>query len=216
MNVTLESYSQRQNHRAGNTLLDDIAYFARVSNPTSQISGLNNPGLISYLIRNKHWSPFEMAHACLCIETTRAVSRQIIRHGSFKYQEFSQRYAATETNTDRQEARLQDLKNRQNSLETDDDGLVQWWNDVQDSLISSTFDVYDEALKRGLAKEVARAVLPEGLTQTRLYMTGSIRSWIHYCELRSGPETQKEHREVARAAAKALLPVFPMIMDFVQ
>ena len=216
MNVTLESYSQRQNHRAGDTLLDDIAYFARVSNPTSQISGLNNPGLINYLIRHKHWSPFEMSHACLCIETTRAVSRQILRHGSFKYQEFSQRYAATETNTDRQEARLQDLKNRQNSLETDDDGLVQWWNDVQDSLISSTFDVYDEALKRGLAKEVARAVLPEGLTQTRLYMTGSIRSWIHYCELRSGPETQKEHREVARAAAKALLPVFPMIMDFVQ
>ena len=144
------------------------------------------------------------------------MSRQILRHGSFKYQEFSQRYAATETNTDRQEARLQDLKNRQNSLETDDEGLVQWWNDVQDSLINSTFNVYDEALKRGLAKEVARAVLPEGLTQTRLYMTGSIRSWIHYCELRSGPETQKEHREVARAAAKALLPVFPMIVDFVQ
>mgnify|MGYP003632830400 FL=1 len=216
MKVTLESYSQRQNHRAGDTLLDDIAYFARVSNPTSQISGLNNPGLINYLIRHKHWSPFEMSHACLCIETTRAVSRQILRHGSFKYQEFSQRYAATETNTDRQEARLQDLKNRQNSLETDDDGLVQWWNDVQDSLINSTFNVYDEALKRGLAKEVARAVLPEGLTQTRLYMTGSIRSWIHYCELRSGPETQKEHREVARAAAKALLPVFPMIVDFVQ
>lgn len=216
MKVTLESYSQRQNHRAGDTLLDDIAYFARVSNPTSQISGLNNPGLINYLIRHKHWSPFEMSHACLCIETTRAVSRQILRHGSFKYQEFSQRYAATETNTDRQEARLQDLKNRQNSLETDDEGLVQWWNDVQDSLINSTFNVYDEALKRGLAKEVARAVLPEGLTQTRLYMTGSIRSWIHYCELRSGPETQKEHREVARAAAKALLPVFPMIMDFVQ
>ena len=216
MKVTLESYSQRQNHRAGDTLLDDIAYFARVSNPTSQISGLNNPGLINYLIRHKHWSPFEMSHACLCIETTRAVSRQILRHGSFKYQEFSQRYAATETNTDRQEARLQDLKNRQNSLETDDEGLVQWWNDVQDSLINSTFNVYDEALKRGLAKEVARAVLPEGLTQTRLYMTGSIRSWIHYCELRSGPETQKEHREVARAAAKALLPVFPMIVDFVQ
>ena len=216
MKVTLESYSQRQNHRAGDTLLDDIAYFARVSNPTSQISGLNNPGSINYLIRHKHWSPFEMSHACLCIETSRAVSRQILRHGSFKYQEFSQRYAATETNTDRQEARLQDLKNRQNSLETDDDGLVQWWNDVQDSLINSTFNVYDEALKRGLAKEVARAVLPEGLTQTRLYMTGSIRSWIHYCELRSGPETQKEHREVARAAAKALLPVFPMIMDFVQ
>ena len=216
MKVTLESYSQRQNHRAGDTLLDDIAYFARVSNPTSQISGLNNPGLINYLIRNKHWSPFEMAHACLCIETSRAVSRQILRHGSFKYQEFSQRYSATETNTDRQEARLQDLKNRQNSLETDDEGLIHWWRDVQDSLINSTFNVYDEALKRGLAKEVARAVLPEGLTQTRLYMTGSIRSWIHYCELRSGPETQTEHRQVARAAAKALTPVFPMIMDFVQ
>ena len=214
--VTLESYTRRQGARAGDTLVDDIAYFARVSNPTSQISGLNNQGLINYLIRHKHWSPFEMAHLTLKLDTTRDISRQVCRHRSFAFQEFSQRYSATETNGDRREARLQDLVNRQNSLETDDEGLIQWWRDVQDSLMASTFDAYDAALKKGLAKEVARAILPEGLTFTRLYMSGSVRSWIHYIELRTDPSTQKEHREIARAAAKAIEPVFPMIRDFVQ
>tara|TARA_R110000744_G_scaffold50132_1_gene108547 strand:+ start:748 stop:1401 length:654 start_codon:yes stop_codon:yes gene_type:complete len=214
--VTLESYTRRQGARAGDTLVDDIAYFARVSNPTSQISGLNNQGLINYLIRHKHWSPFEMAHLTLKLDTTRDISRQVCRHRSFAFQEFSQRYSATETNGERREARLQDHVNRQNSLETDDEGLVGWWRDVQDSLMASTFDAYDAALKKGLAKEVARAILPEGLTFTRLYMSGSVRSWIHYIELRTDPSTQKEHREIARAAAKAIEPVFPMIRDFVQ
>ena len=214
--VTLESYTRRQGARAGDTLVDDIAYFARVSNPTSQISGLNNQGLINYLIRHKHWSPFEMAHLTLKLDTTRDISRQVCRHRSFAFQEFSQRYSATETNGERREARLQDHVNRQNSLETDDEGLVGWWRDVQDSLMASTFDAYDAALKKGLAKEVARAILPEGLTFTRLYMSGSVRSWVHYIELRTDPSTQKEHREIARAAAKAIEPVFPMIRDFVQ
>ena len=214
--VTLESYSRRQNSKAGDTLMDDIAYFARVSNPSSQISGLKSQGLIDYLIRHKHWSPFEMAHLTLKLDTTRDISRQVCRHRSFAFQEFSQRYSATETNGERREARLQDHVNRQNSLETDDEGLVGWWRDVQDSLMASTFDAYDAALKKGLAKEVARAILPEGLTFTRLYMSGSVRSWIHYIELRTDPSTQKEHREIARAAAKAIEPVFPMIRDFVQ
>ena len=214
--VTLESYTRRQGARAGDTLVDDIAYYARVSNPTSQISGLNHQGLINYLIRHKHWSPFEMAHLTLKLDTTRDISRQVCRHRSFAFQEFSQRYSATETNGERREARLQDHVNRQNSLETDDEGLVGWWRDVQDSLMASTFDAYDAALKKGLAKEVARAILPEGLTFTRLYMSGSVRSWIHYIELRTDPSTQKEHREIALAAAKAIEPVFPMIRDFVQ
>ena len=214
--VSLESYSRRQNAPAGSSLVNDIAYFARVSNPTSQISALNDEGLINYLIRHKHWSPFEMAHITLQIDTTRDVARQAIRHRSFSFQEFSQRYSATETNGDRREARLQDHVNRQNSLETDDEGLIGWWNDVQDDLITSTFSVYDAALKRGLAKEVARAILPEGLTFTRLYMSGSVRSWIHYIELRSGPETQAEHQDLARTAALAIRPIFPMIDEFVQ
>ena len=213
--VTLESYSRRQNSKAGDTLMDDIAYFARVSNPSSQISSLNSPGLINYLIRHKHWSPFEMAHITLHIDTTRDISRQLCRHRSFSIQEFSQRYSATETNGELRKARLQDHGNRQNSLETDDEGLIGWWNDVQGSLIESTFDAYDAALKKGLAKEVARSILPEGLTRTRLYMSGSVRSWIHYIELRTDPSTQKEHRELARTAAFAIEPVFPMIMDFV-
>ena len=213
--VTLESYSRRHNAPAGSSLINDIAYFARVSNPTSQISALNDEGLIKYLIRHKHWSPFQMANITIQADTTRDISRQMLRHSSFSFQEFSQRYSATETNWELREARLQDHVNRQNSLETDDEGLIGWWNDVQGSLIESTFDAYDAALKKGLAKEVARSILPEGLTRTRLYMSGSVRSWIHYIELRTDPSTQKEHRELARTAAFAIEPVFPMIMDFV-
>lgn len=214
--VSLESYSRRHAAPAGSSLVNDIAYFARVSNPTSQTSALNDERLINYLLKHKHFSPFEMSHITLQIDTTRDVARQAIRHRSFSFQEFSQRYSATETNGDRREARLQDHVNRQNSLETDDEGLIGWWNDVQDDLITSTFSVYDAALKRGLAKEVARAILPEGLTFTRLYMSGSVRSWIHYIELRTDPSTQKEHRDLARTAALAIEPVFPMIRDFVQ
>jgi thymidylate synthase (FAD) len=140
----------------------------------------------------------------------------MLRHRSFSFQEFSQRYSATETNGDRREARLQDHVNRQNSLDTDDDSLIGWWNDVQDSLMASTFDAYDAALKKGLAKEVARSILPEGLTWTRLYMSGSVRSWLHYIELRTDPSTQKEHRQLAQTIALAIEPVFPMIREFVQ
>ncbi len=214
--VSLESYSRRHAAPAGSSLINDIAYFARVSNPTSQVSALNDEKLIKYLLRHKHFSPFEMAHITLQLDTTRDVARQALRHSSFRFQEFSQRYSATETNGERREARLQDHVNRQNSLETDDEGLIQWWSDVQDDLMSSTFIAYDEALKRGLAKEVARAILPEGLTWTRLYMSGSVRSWIHYIELRTDPSTQKEHRDLARTAALAIRPIFPMIDEFVQ
>ena len=213
--VSLESYSRRQNSKAGDTLIDDIAYFARVSNPSSQISGLKSRGLIDYLIRHKHWSPFEMANITLHIDTTRDISRQLCRHRSFSMQEFSQRYSATETTGELREARLQDHVNRQNSLETFDAGLILWWNDMQSVLLDSTFGAYDAALKKGISKEVARAILPEGLTRTRLYMSGSVRSWIHYIGLRTDPSTQKEHRELARTAAFAIEPVFPMIMDFV-
>tara|TARA_R110001632_G_scaffold233052_1_gene376175 strand:- start:221 stop:874 length:654 start_codon:yes stop_codon:yes gene_type:complete len=214
--VSLESYSRRHAAPAGSSLINDIAYFARVSNPISQISALNDEKLIRYLIRHKHFSPFEMAHITLQVDTTRDVARQALRHSSFRFQEFSQRYSATETNGDRREARLQDHVNRQNSLETDDEGIIQWWRDVQDNLMASTFDAYDKALKLGLAKEVARAILPEGLTWTRLYMSGSVRSWIHYIELRTDPSTQKEHRDLARTAALAIRPVFPLIDEFVQ
>lgn len=214
--VSLESYSRRHAAPAGSSLINDIAYFARVSNPTSQISALNDEKLIKYLIRHRHWSPFEMSHITILAETSRDVARQMLRHRSFSFQEFSQRYSATETNGDRREARLQDLVNRQNSLETDDEGLIQWWNDVQDSLMASTFEAYDAGLRRGLAKEVARAILPEGLTWTRLYMSGSVRSWIHYIQLRTDPSTQREHRQLAKAAALAIRPIFPLIDEFVQ
>ncbi len=192
MYVSVQSYSRRVGAAPGDTLGDDICYFARVSNPTSQVSGLNNDKLLKYLLKHKHFSPFEMATICCQVDTTRDIARQMLRHRSFSFQEFSQRYSATETNGDRREARLQDHVNRQNSLDTDDASLIGWWNDVQDSLMASTFDAYDAALKKGLAKEVARSILPEGLTWTRLYMSGSVRSWLHYIELRTDPSTQKE------------------------
>ena len=216
MYVSVQSYSRRVGAAPGDTLGDDICYFARVSNPTSQISGLNNNRLLKYLLKHKHFSPIEMASICCQVDTTRDVARQMLRHRSFSFQEFSQRYSATETNGDWREARLQDHVNRQNSLETDDEGLIGWWRDVQDGLMESTFSAYDEALKRGLAKEVARAILPEGLTWTRLYMSGSVRSWLHYIELRTDPSTQKEHRELAQTIAIAIEPVFPMIREFAQ
>lgn len=216
MYVSVQSYSRRIGASPGDTLGDDICYFARVSNPTSQISSLNNDKLLNYLLKHKHFSPFEMANICCQIDTTRDIARQMLRHRSFSFQEFSQRYSATETNGDRREARLQDHVNRQNSLDTDDDSLIGWWNDVQDSLMASTFDAYDAALKKGLAKEVARSILPEGLTWTRLYMNGSVRSWLHYIELRTDPSTQKEHRQLAQTIALAIEPVFPMIGEFVQ
>lgn len=191
-----------------------VAYCARVSNPANQTNTDTSEKLIRYLIRHKHWSPLEMVSACLEIETTRDIARQILRHRSFSFQEFSQRYAVADLGVEYKEARLQDTKNRQNSLTTDDPVLVSTWQLNQQRVIETTQEVYDWAIRNGIAKEQARAVLPEGITTSRLYMQGTLRSWLHYIELRSGPETQKEHKQVAQACATALESIFPMVTEF--
>lgn len=192
-----------------------VAYCARVSNPDNQLNTETSEKLIRYLIKHGHWSPLEMVSACLEIETTRDIARQILRHRSFSFQEFSQRYAVANLGWEFKEARLQDAKNRQNSIEVDDPGLQMHWETQQDYVIAAAEKTYRWALDKGIAKEQARAVLPEGLTVSRLYMQGTLRSWVHYIELRSGPETQKEHRQIALACAEALITVFPMITEFV-
>jgi thymidylate synthase (FAD) len=197
-----------------NNLIDLVAYYARVSNPTSQISALNNEKLIKYLIKHKHWSPFEMVNICLDIVTTRDISHQIIRHRTFSFQEFSQRYSATEVVNEIRETRLQDNTNRQNSLQNDNEVLDKWWIGQQSDVMDTAYKLYDAALKKGIAKEQARVILPEGLTRTRLYRNGSLRSWIHYIELRTDPATQKEHRIVAQQCAEAIEVIFPMIVNF--
>jgi thymidylate synthase (FAD) len=191
-----------------------VAFCARVSNPGNQTNTETSEKLIRYLIKHRHWSPLEMVSACLEIETTRDIARQILRHRSFSFQEFSQRYAVADLGVEYKEARLQDTKNRQNSIDTDDAVLVSTWQLKQQRVIETTQEVYDWAIKNGIAKEQARAVLPEGITTSRLYMQGTLRSWLHYIELRSGPETQKEHREVALACAQALESIFPMVNEF--
>lgn len=191
-----------------------VAYCARVSNPANQTNTETSEKLIRYLIKHKHWSPLEMVSACLEIETTRDIARQILRHRSFSFQEFSQRYAVADLGVELKEARLQDTKNRQNSLENTDQDLAMRWELKQQRTAEVAQDAYDWAIKHGIAKEQARAVLPEGLTVSRLYMQGTLRSWLHYIELRSGPETQKEHREVAQACARALVAIFPMATEF--
>jgi len=198
------------------TLEDQIAYCARVSNPTSQENNLNNQKLISYLMEHGHWSPFEMVNVCLEIETSRDIARQILRHRSFSFQEFSQRYSMPSLELQRREARLQDTKNRQNSMVTDDESLKQKWNEKQEDVANAAHEAYSWAIQNGIAKEQARAVLPEGMTKTRMYMNGTIRSWIHYIQARSGEDTQKEHREVAIACAHAISPLFPMILSFIK
>lgn len=185
-----------------------VLYCARVSNPANQNS--TNTGLISYLIRNQHWSPFEMVHAVVEVETTRDIARQILRHRSFSFQEFSQRYAEVMNLPDVREARLQDHRDRQNSIETDDEVLHRLWRDMQVQVWEAARGAYERALGFGIAKEVARAVLPEGMTPSRLYMAGSLRSWLHYIGIRSGNGTQKEHVEVAKAIEAVLLPRFPI------
>lgn len=197
---------------------DLIAYCAKVSNPQFQHDLSRADRLINYLITHKHWSPFEIASATLEIETTRDIARQMLRHRSFAFQEFSQRYANPqdmETTFVLREARLQDTKNRQNSIDTNDEELQHQWEAAQQRVINSAKATYDWAIANGIAKEQARAVLPEGNTVSRLYMQGTIRSWIHYIELRSGNGTQKEHMEIARACAEAIAKIFPMISDFV-
>ena len=189
-----------------------VAYAARVSNPENQNNTKTAPRLLKYLIRENHWSPFEMVHLTMEITTPRDISRQIIRHRSFSFQEFSQRYAVSNIFENR-EARLQDTKNRQNSIETDDDDLAEQWSAIQSDLIAHAKDAYSWALGKGIAKEQARAVLPEGNTVTTLYMAGSLRSWIHYCDLRMANGTQKEHMEVAQKCWEIITGHFPSIAE---
>jgi thymidylate synthase (FAD) len=189
-----------------------VAFCARVSNPSNQLNTETSEKLIKYLIKNAHWSPLEMVSACLEIETTRDIARQILRHRSFSFQEFSQRYANPVKDLEfvTREARLQDLKNRQNSIETDDKEITNMWIKKQEDLIENAKETYNWAIKNGIAKEQARAVLPEGNTVSRMYMNGTLRSWIHYIELRSGNGTQKEHMDIAIACAEVIAKIFPM------
>ena len=198
---------------------DLVAYCARVSNPANQVNTKTTPKLLDYLIKHKHWSPFEMASACIEVETTRDIARQLLRHRSFSFQEFSQRYADINDLSDDfvlREARLQDQTNRQNSIETDDTALSAWWEAQQKFVIYHVKRIYDEAIERGIAKEQARAILPEGNTVSRLYVNGTIRSWIHYIELRSANGTQKEHMDLAVEVAKAISQIYPAVENFIE
>ena len=215
MSARLISYSRppvdAEERTVETSLQDLVAYCARVSNPANQNNTSTNERLINYLIRNQHWSPLEMVSICIEIETTRDIARQILRHRSFSFQEFSQRYALADLGFIKKEARLQDTQNRQNSIECDNVVLEDKWDEVQDLLIEHVEGAYKWAIDNGIAKEQARAVLPEGMTTTRMYMNGTLRSWVHYIELRSENGTQKEHRDVALACANAIEPIFPMI-----
>jgi thymidylate synthase (FAD) len=220
MNVKLLSYSQPTDEFKSMGLDDAqelIAYCARVSNPSNQLNTDTSEKLIRYLVRHQHWSPLEMVSACLEITTTRDIARQILRHRSFSFQEFSQRYAdpTKDLNFVTREARLQDPKNRQNSVATDDQALENEWFRAQQRVIYAAKREYEWAIKNGIAKEQARAVLPEGLIESRLYMNGTLRSWIHFIELRSANGTQKEHQAVAVACAEVIAKIFPMASDLV-
>ena len=214
MKVRTISYSQPVEGElyVGEDVQDLIAYCARVSNPANQISSETTERLLKYLIKHKHWSPFEMASACLEIETTRDIARQLLRHRSFSFQEFSQRYADIRDLDDNfvlREARLQDTKNRQNSIESNDAWLQSEWDEAQNNVILASQVAYNWAISKGIAKEQARAVLPEGLTKSRLYVNGTLRSWIHYIELRSANGTQKEHMDLAIECGKVINKIFP-------
>lgn len=225
MKVKLISYSNASQEMYDEGLVDVqelIAFCARVSNPSNQLNTETSEKLIRYLIKHKHWSPLEMVSACLEIETTRDIARQILRHRSFSFQEFSQRYADPTKDLDfvLRDARLQDTKNRQNSVKIDinDDRhrfIAAGWEEMQKRVINEARNAYDWAMKNGIAKEQARAVLPEGNTVSRLYMNGTLRSWVHFIELRSANGTQLEHMEVARECAKVIASVFPMANEFV-
>ena len=224
MKVRLISYSQASKDMLADydrhltpDLQDLVSYCARVSNPANQLNTETSERLIRYLIKNQHWSPLEMVSACMEITTTRDIARQILRHRSFSFQEFSQRYAdpVKDLNFVHREARLQDPKNRQNSIPTDEKWLQEAWRGLQDNVIREAQFAYNWAIQNGIAKEQARTVLPEGLMESRLYMNGTLRSWIHYIELRSAHGTQQEHIEVARACAAAIAQIFPMSSEFV-
>ena len=207
---------------ADNDLLDLVAFCARVSNPANQMSSETSEKLVKYLIKHAHWSPLEMVNVCMEIDTTRDIAHQIVRHRSFAFQEFSQRYAEPGEMGEifiTSEARLQDHKNRQNSIEIDlgQEGaaeLVTKWEELQQDVCFTAGKAYDWAIKQGIAKEVARKVLPEGLTKTRLYMNGTLRSWVHYIELRGANGTQKEHMDIAHECAKVIAEIFPLAVTY--
>ena len=217
LKVQLISYSQPDQYFVENTT-ELIAFCARVSNPSNQNNTDTSEKLIRYLVKHKHWSPLEMVSMCLEIVTTRDIARQILRHRSFSFQEFSQRYADPTKELDfvLREARLQDPKNRQNSIECDNPALQLFWETQQKRVLDAAKGAYDWAIENGIAKEQARAVLPEGLTESRLYMNGTLRSWIHFIELRSANGTQKEHQLIAKECAKVIATVFPMASEFVE
>lgn len=227
MNVELVSFSKPTKKHVLEGLYDVqelIAFCARVSNPANQYNTETSEKLIRYLVKHQHWSPLEMVSACLEITTTRDIARQILRHRSFSFQEFSQRYADPVREMDfvLRDARLQDQYNRQNSIELDPTvsdehrRLMYQWEQLQQKVVDTSKEVYEWAIEHGIAKEQARSVLPEGLTVSRLYVNGTLRSWVHYIQLRSANGTQKEHIEIAKACAKVISEVFPIIKDFVQ
>jgi thymidylate synthase (FAD) len=227
MDARLISYSQPVRHiHSGEpgimgleNIQDIVAYCARVSNPSNQANTKTTPKLLEYLIKHKHWSPFEMASACIEITTTRDIARQLLRHRSFSFQEFSQRYADVRELDGElviRKARLQDPKNRQNSVITDDTNLHIAWEQHQRNVWNAAMIAYEWAIDNGIAKEQARAVLPEGNTVSRLYVNGTIRSWIHYIELRSANGTQKEHMDLAVAVAEAISKIYPNISNFIE
>ena len=209
MTVKLIAYTQPTD--ATISMAEFIAYCARVSNPANQSNTLTAPKLLKYLATHKHWSPFEMANLVIEIETTRDIARQILRHRSFSFQEFSQRYAEVHAAPAYREARLQDKANRQSSIETDDASLQMDWEAMQDKALGVSLRAYHWALEKGIAKEVARAVLPEGMTMSRMYVNGTVRSWIHYCSVRMDAGTQKEHREIAEACWAIVVDAVPAL-----
>ena len=210
-NIKLISWTQNNK----DSFEDLIAYCARISNPSNQMNTETNHKLLEYLIKHNHWSPFEMVSICLEINTTRDIARQILRHRSFSFQEFSQRYAIADLGFELREARLQDTRNKQNSIDTNNDELKKQWNQIQTDIHEQTKQAYDWAIQNGIAKEQARVILPEGNTLSRLYINGTLRSWIHYIQLRSGNGTQKEHMEIAIECARVIETIFPMIINFI-
>ena len=221
MKVSLISYSspplpQGDNSAPPRDIIDLVAFCARVSNPANQHNIKSSKRLVEYLIRNKHWSPLEMVNVCLEIETTRDISRQLLRHRTFSFQEWSQRYAdpVSELDFEIREARIQDTTNRQNSIDTQDEKLTEEWVKRQKDIIEQVKDSYRWAVSNGIAKECARVILPEGLTKTRLYVNGNLRTWIHYIELRSGNGTQKEHMLLARECAGVISSIYSGILDY--
>ena len=220
MKAVLRAYTQPHESPALGNIQEFVAFCARVSNPTNQMNNSTSEKLIRYLIKHKHWSPLEMVSATMEIETTRDIARQLLRHRSFSFQEFSQRYANVDEFGDNMfelcDARLQDPKNRQNSIETNDADLQSVWNIMQQETIDKAEEAYLWAIENGIAKEQARKVLPEGLTMSRLYVNGTLRSWIHYIELRSDNGTQKEHMDLAVSCGEAISKIFPLAEDLMQ